>query len=125
MHKSSKKVTIPKQPELETHLRALNRRSKCSSTSSKSKKQKQKAFSFNPLPLNQKALSVSQPKQTTFKQAEFQSVVYMESIQTAEDKDWTDDMWLDSPPTEHFCVLSLGGKENWGLDEDLKTAKSS
>ncbi|KAL3645245.1 hypothetical protein CASFOL_010425 [Castilleja foliolosa] len=56
MHKSSKKVTVPKEPELETMLRAQRRTSKISSASSKSDSQKQKFCKFKAHPLNKKIL---------------------------------------------------------------------
>ncbi|GFP98392.1 hypothetical protein PHJA_001983100 [Phtheirospermum japonicum] len=54
MHKSSKKVTVPKEPELETMLRAQRRRSKISTASSESESQKQKCCNFKAHPLNKK-----------------------------------------------------------------------
>ncbi|KAL3647424.1 hypothetical protein CASFOL_008392 [Castilleja foliolosa] len=61
MHKSSKKVTVPKEPELETMLRAQRRRSKISTVSSESESQKQKRCSFKAHPLNKK-VGIAEPR---------------------------------------------------------------
>jgi len=66
VHKLTKKVTVPKEPELETLLRAQRRRSKNSSRSSEH--EKPKASAFREHPLNRKILqapSIPQPKKKT------------------------------------------------------------
>ncbi|KAL8552611.1 hypothetical protein ACS0TY_001338 [Phlomoides rotata] len=56
-HKSSKKVTVPREPELETQLRAQRRRSKNSCASSEYEKQKQQGYcNFKAHPPSRKIL---------------------------------------------------------------------
>ncbi|KAL3834561.1 hypothetical protein ACJIZ3_009297 [Penstemon smallii] len=73
LHKSSKKVTIPREPELETLARAQRRSSKNSSGSSENKKEK--GCGFKARPLNRKIMespSLPRHKKKTPQSTEFQ-----------------------------------------------------
>ncbi|KAL2471134.1 Cell cycle regulated microtubule associated protein [Abeliophyllum distichum] len=63
VHKLTKKVTVPKEPELETLLRAQRQRSKNSSESTEY--EKPKASAFRARPSNRKAPLLPQPKKKT------------------------------------------------------------
>ncbi|KAI3458248.1 hypothetical protein Pfo_014911 [Paulownia fortunei] len=85
LHKSSKKVTIPREPELETLLRAQRRRSKNSSASSQTEKRKQNGCNFKAHPLNRKILqapSLPHPKKSTPQLPEFQ-VFHLKTMERA------------------------------------------
>ncbi|PIN11816.1 hypothetical protein CDL12_15583 [Handroanthus impetiginosus] len=137
LHKSTKKLTVPKEPELETLLRAQRqRRSKNSCTSSETEKQKEE-YNFKAHPLNKKILqgpSFSQPKKSKPQLPEFQvfrlktmerakhhtsakvypSAADTDVIQDEKQKSPTSkesrlsDKLLESPPIEKFAELSLG-----------------
>ncbi|KAL7146454.1 hypothetical protein ABFS83_06G042000 [Erythranthe nasuta] len=124
LHKSSKKVTVPKEPELETMLRAQRRGSKNSSVSSETEKQKQKDFNFKAHPLNKKILqtpSLLQRQKSTPRSPEFQ-VFNLKTTERAHHHASTKEprlstKQLESPPTEQLSKLSLGS--------DTKTSTAS
>lgn len=84
LHKFSKKVTIPKEPDLETDQRAHTRRS-FRSRSDSSDHAKQKSHTFKARPLNRKILqapSLLPPKRTRLKLTEFQ-VFHLRTMERA------------------------------------------
>ncbi|KAG8381451.1 hypothetical protein BUALT_Bualt06G0123300 [Buddleja alternifolia] len=145
-HKSSKKLTIPREPELETLLRAQRRSSKNSSVSRETEIQKQKECNSKARPLNRKILQappLPQPKKSkpqvpktqvfhskTLERANhraygkvYPSVTDTSAVRDVKQKGTTlielsiVDKVLETPPIEQFSKLSLGSDNKANEDD--------
>ncbi|XP_011076293.1 protein TPX2 isoform X2 [Sesamum indicum] len=110
LHKSSKKVTVPKEPELETLLRAQRRGSKNSSASetesgsSKAKPLNKKTLESPPLPKPKKSI----PHPREFQEFHLKTMERANHHASAKERRSSSSDKLESPPTEQLTELSLG-----------------
>ncbi|KAL0304164.1 UNVERIFIED_CONTAM: Splicing factor U2af large subunit B [Sesamum radiatum] len=112
LHKSTQKVTVPKEPELETQLRAQRRGSKNSSVASETENGSSKARPLNkkilgspPLPKPKRSI----PHPPEFQEFHFKTMERANHHAAAKERRSSSSNKLESPPTE---LLTEGIKKD-------------
>ncbi|XP_057798420.1 protein TPX2-like isoform X2 [Salvia miltiorrhiza] len=133
-HKSSKKATVPREPELGTLFRSQRRRSKNSSASSETESQKSKGSFKAHNPSNRKILqarSLPPPRKSKTPLTEFQEFHFKtreranHHSSAKENRSSTGEKLQESPLAEEFNKLSLGPKSKRACQSERPSSVSS